>query len=104
MKGGDANTCWDASAGGGGGGYYGGGGGVDVGSGGGGSSFVRSDLTSPAFYNGSQTFKSPSGSFERGHFGNGYIIIQSLITCSASKLCFNFNFSTLFLAILFDYK
>ncbi|KAI5497203.1 glycine-rich protein family [Trichomonas vaginalis G3] len=104
MTGGNANGCSGGSSGGGGGGYYGGGGGVDVSGGGGGSSFARNDLESVIFYNGSEIFKSPSGTLEKGRTGHGLIIIQRLFACSAIKSYFNINFSPFLLFVLFDMK
>lgn len=104
LGGGEANGCSGGSSGGGGGGYYGGGGGVDVSGGGGGSSFARNDLISVTFYNGSETFKSPSGTPEKGHHGHGIIIIQRLLLCFNMKSYFNVNFSSFLLFILFDVK
>lgn len=102
LTGGNANGCAWASSGGGGGGYYGGGGGVDVGGGGGGSSFARSDLQNITFFSGNETFESPSGTLEKGHAGDGLIIIQYLSYYSNIRLYFKTNLSWLILISFFN--
>lgn len=77
FKGGNACASAEGSAGGGGSGYYGGGGGADNMGGGGGSSFARKNVLS-VLMNGDELFKSPKGTDERGHLGDGYIRIEKI--------------------------
>lgn len=103
LKGGDAKSSAAGSSGGGGSGYYGGGGGADIAGGGGGSSYASPDLYNVILLGGDRPFKSPSGSIETGHTGDGYIIIEPTnpftidrpkVICDVSKYCYcHFNFA-----------
>ncbi|EAY00167.1 hypothetical protein TVAG_052150 [Trichomonas vaginalis G3] len=70
------------NAGGGGGGFYGGGGSYESG-GGGGSSYLNPVLYG-SILSGSESFKSPEGTLETGHYGDGFVQITPMYyTCLA---------------------
>ncbi|EAY15143.1 PE-PGRS protein, putative [Trichomonas vaginalis G3] len=74
------------NGGGGGGGYYGGGGSYEAG-GGGGSSFIKSGYYG-RIQSGSETFRSPEGINEAGHYGDGFARIKSIsysCVCDCNK-------------------
>ncbi|EAY00168.1 hypothetical protein TVAG_052160 [Trichomonas vaginalis G3] len=85
----------------GGGGYYGRGGSYEAG-GGGGSSFIKSGYYG-RIQSGSETFRSPEGINEEGHYGNGFARIK-FISYSCVVQYFNrnnFQFGSIY---LFEYK
>lgn len=76
LRGGDACATSGGSSGGGGAGYFGGGGGADLAGGGGGSSYASPLLSSIILQNGDDIFSDPNKVAEKGHIGNGFIIIE----------------------------
>ncbi|EAY00156.1 hypothetical protein TVAG_052040 [Trichomonas vaginalis G3] len=99
VKKGGKGTGVGFNGGGGGGGYYGGGGAYEAG-GGGGSSYKKSGYY-VRIQSGSETFRSPSGNEETGHYGNGFARIKFLSYPYAFSIIndIDFQFSILFFIV-----
>ncbi|EAY15141.1 hypothetical protein TVAG_392580 [Trichomonas vaginalis G3] len=96
-KGGNGNGI-GFNGGGGGGGYYGGGGSYEAG--GGGSSFIKSGYYG-RIQSGSETFRSPEGINEAGHYGDGFARIKFISYSCVGNIFNKNNFQILSFCFIF---